>query len=424
MSNHVRLACDRCRASKLRCPRHEVSERNACDRCIRAGTSCITSSARPLGRPRTKQPIRGTSASVARDRVVSSNNTTSFQELSTSINSATYDLGGNVINTSPELPNLPTWLDTGSDSGLNVLNPINGDFINYQEPSLGGIFSPRLYTPYENTNVDPALMPIRSENTSPPRTPQTDAIIKLSHLGASIAMHKAEAEAYPLCIPPGPNQRLCAETSDEIENIPVVRALQIASEFSTILEWLASNLVCSSSSTSATSSPPSEKSYSSSSPSEVASSAQNVAHPYTKPILLLILSNYIQMIELYNYILGRVCEVIGQIRDTSDFFEISTKFRVNGIPPMKPQTYVSFILQATAEDLQSVERLMGLPEELRISQHHISRKGIFSDVKSRSLLRLVLGEADSECGKDSATSAVTFLRETLHTLDTELRRVR
>lgn len=369
--------------------------------------------------------------SIARDQVVPPDSATKFQNLSTGSNPATCEMSGNLINTSPDLPNLPTWLGTGSHSGLDAidaLNPVSVDFMNYQEPSSGGVFSQRLYTPYEDMSVDPALMPFRIEEPSPSRTPQTDAIIKLSHFSASIAMYKAEAEAYPLCVPPGPNQRLCAETSDEIEQIPVVRALQIASEFSTILEWLASNLVCSSPSTSATScdtaSSPSEASSSGLTSSDPISSVQDTMYPYSKPIMLLILSNYFQMIDLYNHIFGRVCDVVKQIPDTSDFFEISTKFRVNGIPPMKPQTYIRFIIQATEEDLQSVEHLLGLPEEFCISQPLVSRKGIFSNAKSLSLLRLVLHETELSCEKDSASSAVVFLRERLQTLDTVLRRLR
>jgi hypothetical protein len=54
MSVHLakRSACDRCREHKVRCLRGEQSNQ-ACARCQRAGASCNTSSARPLGRPRT-----------------------------------------------------------------------------------------------------------------------------------------------------------------------------------------------------------------------------------------------------------------------------------------------------------------------------------------------------------------------------------
>ncbi|KAL8383420.1 hypothetical protein RB595_006938 [Gaeumannomyces hyphopodioides] len=57
-----RYACDRCRDQKLRCLRSSVSlpppsagsvppPAGPCDRCIRVGARCVTSSGRPLGRP-------------------------------------------------------------------------------------------------------------------------------------------------------------------------------------------------------------------------------------------------------------------------------------------------------------------------------------------------------------------------------------
>lgn len=45
-----RYACDRCREQKLRCPRNQPGD-STCDRCLRVGVFCITSSGRPLGRP-------------------------------------------------------------------------------------------------------------------------------------------------------------------------------------------------------------------------------------------------------------------------------------------------------------------------------------------------------------------------------------
>ena len=45
-----RYACDRCREQKLRCPRNQPGD-STCNRCLRLGALCVTSSGRPLGRP-------------------------------------------------------------------------------------------------------------------------------------------------------------------------------------------------------------------------------------------------------------------------------------------------------------------------------------------------------------------------------------
>src|SRR5690242_6982052 len=52
--SHQRSACDRCRGQKLRCARSDQSKSSEpCARCLRVGVQCVTSSSRPLGRPRT-----------------------------------------------------------------------------------------------------------------------------------------------------------------------------------------------------------------------------------------------------------------------------------------------------------------------------------------------------------------------------------
>jgi hypothetical protein len=45
-----RLACVRCHAQKLRCPRREPNE-NDCTRCVQAGVKCVDRTAQRMGRP-------------------------------------------------------------------------------------------------------------------------------------------------------------------------------------------------------------------------------------------------------------------------------------------------------------------------------------------------------------------------------------
>ncbi|KAH7312679.1 hypothetical protein B0I35DRAFT_481115 [Stachybotrys elegans] len=49
ISTSKRLACDRCRKHKLKCPPRRDSN-EPCARCVRIGTSCVTGFTRPLGR--------------------------------------------------------------------------------------------------------------------------------------------------------------------------------------------------------------------------------------------------------------------------------------------------------------------------------------------------------------------------------------
>ncbi|KAG5769749.1 hypothetical protein H9Q69_008520 [Fusarium xylarioides] len=50
-----RSACDRCRAQKLRCHRDSGHSTDACLRCLKSGIECVTSKARPTGRPPSRQ---------------------------------------------------------------------------------------------------------------------------------------------------------------------------------------------------------------------------------------------------------------------------------------------------------------------------------------------------------------------------------
>ncbi|KPM38710.1 hypothetical protein AK830_g7853 [Neonectria ditissima] len=56
----LRLACNRCHAQKLRCPRSSESERNGpdepCSRCRKAGAQCIVSTRGKVGRPAKRKP--------------------------------------------------------------------------------------------------------------------------------------------------------------------------------------------------------------------------------------------------------------------------------------------------------------------------------------------------------------------------------
>ncbi|KAK7419770.1 hypothetical protein QQX98_003142 [Neonectria punicea] len=56
----LRLACNRCHAQKLRCPRSSEADRNGpdepCSRCLKAGAQCIVSKRGKVGRPAKRKP--------------------------------------------------------------------------------------------------------------------------------------------------------------------------------------------------------------------------------------------------------------------------------------------------------------------------------------------------------------------------------
>jgi len=333
-----------------------------------------------------------------------------------------------ILDISLNLANNPTWLDLASGQSYNVIEsmipPKTGEFLNFTEPVLADFHPPGLRTPDDTIYADLVMTPISNDSLSFLRPPdQSGAIIKLSQFNERIAQHKANAKAYPLAVPPG--LRICAETSEDIGNIPIVQAFQAASEFSDILEWITSVPTSTGSTTLDTAcnqGPPEfENSYPGSNPSTTVSSSQDTLFQFSNAILLLLLSSYVQVIDLYTCILTRVCEVMHHIPNTSEFFQRSARFRINGIGTLKARLYVSFMVQAAVDDLRSIENIMGLPQEFCVSQNTISTKGIFSSSDSLRLLRLVLCHSGSGCENQSAASVVATLREKVQSLETLLR---
>lgn len=430
MSNHVRLACDRCRGQKLRCLRVGRSQNDeACARCQRAGALCVTSSPRRLGRPRITASGRGAS--------VSSEFAQGHREYdSPDLQTPSWRTAGLVnATTGNVLDNFPTWLhgvtrpgsaSIRNDSITESRIPTNPDsFLNFQVPTIDDLLQTAdasLNTPDGRLFDDLAIMTGKGGDQSPQQDHMADAIIRLSQLNESLARHKFQIETHPWGVPP--DQRLCAGTASEVETHPVAQALQSASEYIAILEWLVSL------STWSNASPATEPvclgplgsdtshcdlSPSPLSPRPEGSNAEGM-YPFSRTVMLLLLSSYLQIIELYSSVFGHMCQVLREIPDRVSFFQRSSEFRVAGIPPMKAQLYIRIMVQVSENHLHSIERLMGLPPELYLSTQPFCIKGIFSGVDSSGLLRAALGQADEGQERDSATSLVASLKENLQSL--------
>lgn len=64
-----RLACDRCRSHKLRCPQNKPSTNaGACERCLRAKVQCTFSPRARTGRPTERKPAEGTEGEPTKNR--------------------------------------------------------------------------------------------------------------------------------------------------------------------------------------------------------------------------------------------------------------------------------------------------------------------------------------------------------------------
>jgi hypothetical protein len=327
----------------------------------------------------------------------------------------------NVLDNSPNVLSSVTGFESGPLHNDNMteswIPPDSDSFWNFQVPAMDDLLP--LHT--ANTPLKAPSGSLFTEKSSyQGRT--TDAIIRLSQLNESLARHKCEMEAFPWGIPPGEN--ICAGTADDIEASPISQALHTASEYLAILEWLLSLPTRSNESPATTPSysdpSSSETSHGASSPSTLVLQPENPKaedmYPFSRTIMLLLLSSYLQIIELYGCIFARISQTLADIPDKDLFFQKSPEFRVPGIPRMKAQLFIRVMAQVSENHLHTIERLMGLPQEFCLSTQTNGVKGIFSGVESSGLLRMALGRPGEGRETNSAASLVASLKESLQSL--------
>ncbi|EXJ70350.1 uncharacterized protein A1O5_06418 [Cladophialophora psammophila CBS 110553] len=405
---HQRSACDRCRSQKLRCPRSDKSKGDPCARCLGVGVQCVTSSARPLGRPRT------TGVAERRTRSIKTGNTAP-ETLSVGLTSPrppSTTVGVQPCSnlwTSASLDPFSDYLpDPSIVTGSYFENPVPSltfqtnveCAFDLQLPPHDDLFDIRLPTELsqrpQNSFSQPAFAESHSQGPSLEPSKPADTLTALSRLNEDIVRQHSQLNSY-LWGPVNGAQH-CLDKFHKVEGNPMAELLQSTSQFVAILENL-ERLSLPPNKTvdrSLPHLPPASDSdfYTSISEqretmSPVHGSSTDVK-PLSMPVALMLLSSYLLLVELYDALFIRVRDALSKLADVYAFFHELPEFRVAGLPSMKVHLYAKIILQIIEHHFDRLGRLLGLPKEFDLSEQTTHCKGLLGTTDLSQLLQVTM----------------------------------
>ncbi|PYI00036.1 hypothetical protein BO71DRAFT_393679 [Aspergillus ellipticus CBS 707.79] len=451
-----RYACDRCRTQKLRCPRDTHRIHEPCTRCTRAGAVCVTSNAKPLGRPSrgdhrpvpssprgsgTPNTARHSSPQVPSTHhesyppSVEMPSTQQIQQTTEAWDQALYPW-----SQPTRFPSLPQLDDT---------TMLDGD-AGPTESQMALPFPPMAaYTPALTPPVawaDPAeflnVMGAGSGSARelhnkdemaiiPPRD-RTEAVQRLASLGGSwhgLLDHLDNSLWDTLLV-----SIACSNASNPAnapKGNPFSEVLKGTAEFVAILQALhpspstpsphpdqrggispAGSREISSMST------PSTSSVSDGSPSHRPSTSssgrdQPRVAALSTPIILMIIACHLQIVQIYEFIFsqGRVSLQAMPEEDIAGFRMLGG-LQLAGIPLSQGHLQVKILIQVIEHQLHQMERLMGLPVEYRLSGRTEAYNGLLSSFESMTLLRAAMSRTEGDQG-NAGINRILSLKETM-----------
>lgn len=405
-----RYACDRCREQKLRCPRNQPGD-NTCDRCLRVGAFCVTSSGRPLGRPplHTNDANRGHVDSIQsssharrgrepwrRGRSISriSNPLGSPQSYSASTASGS-DSSGTSTYAPPQFEvmrnmrlnesDFPNGNDASSSADFSLDSATSQphfclDSISVPEldfGNLGNMAEPQ-NTGHEYVTGDTDDNDSGPSESSTPKTPVSGdsmpfligVIGSISHQLAELKNQSWESwDPYQMRVAlfDGYDPDFTCSGLNSWEH-----TLSVTMRFVLILQMMV--------------------------PAPF-STAPALYAPPTLAMTLMLLSTYIQLGQLFDTILTRISNCLHEIPGHSELFSSAVPGATRRVFPTQPASFhVMMMMQVIEHQLQSVECLMGLPAECR----HWSRKdacgGMLEHDECSVLTQAVMGQAQETFG--------------------------
>lgn len=442
MNNAVtkRAACDRCRDQKLRCPRVNAAT-EPCNRCLRAHAICVTSSSRPNGRPRIS-PLP-----VAEQLPAGSGVSGGVLGL-TSARASTGPRSANG-NRTPVQANIPLWSPTASfdaypdffsSSTSHPVLSVQGDSSKSQTSSPGrrqsgvtslvglqllgdehdgdpntmelersasmadGDFLEAIVNYDHNHSVGWAMQPIGEmglEEQNVTTTTLADPRIRLSKLSEIVVQQLNRAGTYSWR--PPQVQANCTAKGQGMDQNPLAQVLQSNSELAAILQQMSCSRTDHDQPDSAIS-------------VSTSPSSTSIGDPPSTSTILLVLATWLQLLELYDQLFGHVRATLQEMpRDAITAFRGPMGMiglRVPGMSLMQGDLSIKIMIQVINHQLESVEALLGLPDEycvVRRSGGGIGKTNtatLFSslDVDVSGLLQTVMKDMPNGAGKATIIS--------------------
>ncbi|RYC77622.1 hypothetical protein BFJ63_vAg19504, partial [Fusarium oxysporum f. sp. narcissi] len=342
------LACDRCRAQKLRCHRDQGHSSDACLRCLRSGIECVTSKARTTGRPRSRQ--------VQPTVVEQADNSSSSHTTDSSPAAGGTDI--NMINSDYDLS-----LDNILDSiGMQHSDFIMNDNILVDISSLSSQ-SMNQHSVAKTQTVDPSSVQSASYQFSNlPRTSPIDPALPLrsdrvelllSRLYSKLSVQLYSIRSTPWDVKGTLNLTLThrgnGQDFENQEPHPLVQVSQACTELERLLAGLRPP----------TSAEPTPSTF---------SFAPAVPPRLRTTQLLIALSCYIQIVSIYGIIFSKVFEYLLHTSKTSiaTYQSPPLTLYIGGLPiPPNETPSGNLLVHLIEHQLHQIEQLMGLPEHYR-----------------------------------------------------------
>lgn len=403
-----RYACDRCREQKLRCPRNQPGD-STCDRCLRVGAFCVTSSGRPLGRPplHTNDANRGhvdsnQSSSQARrgrepwrrGRSISriSNPLPSPQSYSASTASGS-DSSGTSTYAPPQFEVMRNMRLNESDFPNDASSSADfslGSATSQPQFCLDSISVPELdfgnlgdMAEPQNTGLDNVMGDADDNDSglsesSTPKTPVSGdstpfligVIGSISHQLAELKNQSWEFwDPYQMRVAlfDGHDPDFTCSGLNSWEH-----TLSVTMRFVLVLQTM------------------------------VPAHFSTAPPPYSPPTLsmtLMLLSTYIQLGQLFDTILTRISNCLPEVHGHSELFSSAVPGATRRAFPAQPASlHVMMMMQVIEHQLQSVECLMGLPAECRLWSRKDACAGMLEHDECSVLTQAVMGQAQETFG--------------------------
>jgi hypothetical protein len=427
MSVHLakRVACDRCREHKVRCSR-QAQSRDPCTRCARAGASCLVSSAKPLGRPRTvfsgqtqiekdsgtKNDSLNTSISVAIDHnqtvpchqplwptsehspneFARSHNQDLFNDDILSWSPLAHDDLSFVTQQISHYP-LTNQMLSGTQAQGDTPTP-SSHYFNCANPAWAEAGSQR------NTEA-----PLGHDQDSANRDSE-NTVLWLARLSGEMNHHISAID--DLSLDAESMRKACMEKIRQSTfTSPLVPMLRSTADFVACVRRLRDARWASNSSHS----PPDQT-------RPVTPLPADPSHSLDTATLLLLLSTYFQHIQLYSAIFNRsyiaMRDMIPQY--TLDLCKALPGLQIGEFPIEQIQLRYKIVIQTIAHQLEQIERYMGFPATYRMSgeredAEHDEYRGIFDDDPAASALLDAAMKHFQDSERDISRSRIAALKE-------------
>lgn len=257
-------------------------------------------------------------------------------------------------------------------------------------------------------------------SSEPPNA--AEALIGLARLNESITRQLSRAKMFAWRAPPA--HGACSQSHQGTGANGVAEVLQSTSEFINILRKIipSSASALSRSSLANDRAPSLPDSGISACPSLSDGQLQDFWLPSSRTVsatsslststVLLLLSSYIQLLQLYDTIFRHVYDLFSEMPSHVMGLcpgQAQSQFRVMGLDSIDGHLHIKILIQVIEHHLESLETLIDLPADFRLSEPPNSSKGILSNMNLSELVQIVMTQIE-ECPEKSGKSVVESLR--------------